>query len=312
MSKKPDTYTSYGYVTALADSVPEIKALLDKAKKAKWDVQRFTDALQTTHWWKKYSDSAKQMVALRASDPAEYKQRMAQAEAHVKQMSAQMGVSLTGKQIKAQATADLFQALDDTTLAMNIGSLYTTMPQSGGGTAVQYEQQLKQMAASYGLPVTQQWLDSHIKQSLMTGTGLEGAQTDLVNQAKSAYPTLAKLIDSGQTVQQIAQPYVAQMAQTLELDPSTINLSDPKIQQALTGQVQAPNISGLPHGVEAFRAQNPTGPKGAAGSTDPQPMTLYDFQKQLKNDPRWGRTDNAKQTAYGLVHAIGQMWGFAS
>jgi hypothetical protein len=41
-------------------------------------------------------------------------------------------------------------------------------------------------------------------------------------------------------------------------------------------------------------------------------MTLFDFQKQLKNDPRWGNTDNAKQTAYGLMHSLGQAFGFAS
>jgi hypothetical protein len=41
-------------------------------------------------------------------------------------------------------------------------------------------------------------------------------------------------------------------------------------------------------------------------------MTLYDFQNSLRNDPRWDKTDNARQTAYQLMHGLGQQFGMAS
>jgi hypothetical protein len=308
LANNPAPYISYGNVQALAATVPDIKDKLAQAIKEGWSPQKFQDELQTTGWWKTHSDSAKKFIAMQASDPGEYKQELAQAQAHVKQIASQLGVALSDKWVANLATSDLFSGLDDATLSQSIGALYNNLPQVTGGQSVAMQQQLKSLAASYGLPVTQSWIDSHIKQSLSTGTGLEGATQDLINQAKSAFPSLSSQIDAGQTVQQIAQPFIAQMAQTLEIDPSQINLTDPTIQRALTGQVQAPAITGQP------QTGQPTSPgvKGTAASSAPQPMTLFDFQKQLKNDPRWGNTDNAKQTAYGLMHSLGQAFGFAS
>lgn len=305
LANDPEPYISYGYVQDLANAVPDIKKLLKQATKENWSPEKFTDELRDTDWWKQNSDSAKKMLELEKADPAEYKQQLAQAQTHVKQIAAQLGVSLTGAQIKSQATADLYQGLDDTTLQQNIGALFSEVPTSGGGQSVQMAMQLKQAASAYGLPVTQQWIDGHIRQMLSTGTGLEGATQDLINQAKSAYPSLMAQLDAGQTVQDIAQPFMAQMAQTLEIDPSQINLQDATIQRALKGQTTLQTPSAAGGGNSAGGLKQPT-------LTPSGPMTLFDFQNQLRNDPRWQRTENAKQTAYSMLHSLGRTFGFAS
>lgn len=294
MSVDQATYT---FVDDLAKSVPELQHLLTTASAAKWDAQRFADAVQATGWWRKNSDTAKQMIQLQAVDPAQYTQTVTNAQAHVRQVAASLGVNLTDAQVKSQATADLYQGLDDATLQQQLGILYKGPAAGGaGGHSVTLDQQIGQMAASYGVPVTQSWIDGEVRGALSTGNGIEGAQKQIMQMAKSTYPGLAQQIDAGMTTAQVAQPYIAQMAQTLEIPDTQIQLTDRTIQQALQG-TQLPPAGGA---------------GGAGGGAAPQPVLLSDFQKQLKNDPRWGKTDNARDTAYGLLHSLGQSWGFSS
>jgi hypothetical protein len=291
-------YTSYGYVADLANSVPDIKRILNLAIKQNWDVQHFQDALRGTSWWKHNSDQAKKMIALQKADPAEYAQQRDAAQRHVNQLAKLMGVKLGNAQAKSLATADLFQNLDDDSLRAQIGAMFTAVPTGGaGGTAVQLDQQIRATAAQYGIPVTQAWVNGQIRVALSSGTGIEGATESLQKQAASLYPALSKEIMAGKTVQDIAQPYVAQMAQTLEIDPGNISLNDPTISKALHGTV--PALS--PAGAKA----TPTGAPAA-------PATLYDFQNALRSDPRWDKTDNAKASAYSMLHQLGQTFGFAS
>lgn len=71
------------------------------------------------------------------------------------------------------------------------------------------------------------------------------------------------------------------MADTLEMDPGTINLKDPYIQQALMGDSET----------------------GA-------PMGLWDFQKMLRKDERWQYTKQANAQADGLARSVLEMFGF--
>jgi hypothetical protein len=326
LANDPSQYISYGNVQDLANAVPDIKKLLKQATAAGWGPDLFADKLRNTGWWKTNSDSAKKMLTLEASDPAEYKQQMKNAQAHVKQIAGQMGVNLTSDQIRSQATADLYQSMDDATLQSNIGALYASGGAPGGQATV-LGGQIKQLASEYGIPVTQSWIDSHIKDSLMKGTGSEAAQQDLVNMAKSAYPSLSAQLDGGQTVQQIAQPYIAMMSQTLEIPDGNLTLTDPTIQKALTGQVSLappPKGSGTKPAVQQIPGADGGSmtPVGGGRTAVPMPahvaapptqsMTLYDFQNSLRNDPRWDKTDNARQTAYQLMHGLGQQFGMAS
>jgi hypothetical protein len=299
-ARNPAVYTSYGYVADLANSVPDIKRILNEAIKQNWDVQHFQDALRGTSWWKHNSDQAKKMIALSKADPAEYAQQANASRRHVDQISRAMGVKLTDKQARALATTNLFQNFDDASLQAQIGAMFTTVPGGVGGTSVQLDQEIRATAASYGVPVTQAWVNGQIKIALNAGTGIEGATESLQKMAASLYPTLAKEISAGKTVADIAQPYVAQMANTLEIDPGSITLQDPTITKALHGQL--PQV-----GAPAAPAK-----PGTAAAPPAGPSTLYDFQNALRNDPRWDKTDNAKASAYSMLHQLGQTFGFAS
>lgn len=303
------TYQSYGYVATLANNVPDIKKVLNEAIAGNWSVERFNDQLDTTNWWKQHSDTAKKYIALQAADPGEYNQQMNNAKAHVQQIADSLGVRLSASWVQTFATQDLYQGLDDQTLTNQIGAKFNGVNlgsaaggAAAGGLSVQYNDQIRQAAAAYGVPVTDAWVNGFIKNSLQNGQqGIDAATNALKNLAKSLYPTLTAQIDAGQTTQDIAQPYTAQMAQLLEVDPSTITLQDPMIQKALTGQL--PSSAAKP-------VTKTTGTAATAAPIAPAvPTTLYDFQTAVKNDPRWDKTNNAKADAFQMSHNLLQQFG---
>lgn len=284
---------TYSFADALATSVPEIAALIKKASAGGWDSTRFADAMQATNWWRTNSETARSVIATKANDPTTYNNNHAQALAHVESMAAQLGVHMSAAQIQSQVTASMMQGLSDEALQTNIAGMYQSGGgSSGGGKATDLNQQLTQLAAQYGVPVTQAWLDGQTKQALLTGDTSMGAATkSLIATATSTYPALKDQLSAGQTVQQIADPYMAAMSQTLEIPQTSIKLTDPTIQKALTNTAAVPGAS----------------PAAAPGQSV---MPLWQYTQQLKQDPRWGQTDNAKQTAYSTMAALGKSFGF--
>jgi hypothetical protein len=88
---------------------------------------------------------------------------------------------------------------------------------------------------------------------------------------------LAQLVDSGVDLDAIYAPYKRTMAAILEIPEMSINLDDPTLRSAI-------------------------GPD--------KPMTIFDFQKQLRKDARWQYTDQAREEVSSIALKILQDFGF--
>ena len=75
----------------------------------------------------------------------------------------------------------------------------------------------------------------------------------------------------------IYSPYKDVLAQTLEINPNGITLNDPSLRMAI-------------------------GPD--------KEMSLYDYKKMLRKDPRWQYTDNARQTVSSGLTQVLRDFGF--
>lgn len=102
--------------------------------------------------------------------------------------------------------------------------------------------------------------------------------------AKSYYPSWAKQIDAGQTMESIAYPYLNSMATILELNPADVNVNDPAIKRALT-----------------YRDKD-----GNATS-----QSIWDFEQSLRQDPRWGYTKNARTELDSVARSVLRDFGLA-
>lgn len=111
-----------------------------------------------------------------------------------------------------------------------------------------------------------------------SGANIEEFKQRIRNVAKLGMPqNVATLIDQGVDLDTIYSPYKKAMASILELNPSTISLDDPVLRSAI-------------------------GPD--------KEMTIYDFQRSLRKDPRWQYTNNAREEVSSAALKILQDFGF--
>lgn len=153
-----------------------------------------------------------------------------------------------------------------------------------GGDAASNVDHLKSVARSYGVRISDKTLSSWAVR-IAAGESIEGFDEYIKNMAKSAFPALQAQIDQGQTVEEIADPYRQQMASILELNPESIDLFDPTIQKALQYRDSAGN---------------------------PGLKPLWQSEQDLRKDPRWLMTDNARESLMGTTHSVLSTLGLVS
>jgi hypothetical protein len=218
-----------------------------------------------------------------------------------------LGLSFTGKvgmgQIESMALSAMMQGWSSEELTNNLAKMWTGNWESTRGKytgqAATYKDQIDQIANDYGVPFTnggqQAWV-----QGMLTGniTG-EQYKQHAIAQAQSIYKGVAGEINANTTLKQIADPYVATMANLLELDPGSINYQNPTVKRALQGQAQLGDIVAKGPGSK-------TGNQAANYSATP----LWQFEQQVRADPRWAQTQNARDTMSTALVKIGQDFGF--
>jgi hypothetical protein len=131
----------------------------------------------------------------------------------------------------------------------------------------------------------QGWYNTAATNVLTGKDDIETYKQYVRDQAKSKFPTLVAQLDQGFTVRQLASPYIQTMSNILEIDPNTIGLNDVYVNQALTGL----DAEGKP-------------------STKP----LWQFEQDLRKDPRWNFTKNAQDSLMNTTRKVLQDFGLVS
>ena len=115
-------------------------------------------------------------------------------------------------------------------------------------------------------------------QRLAKGESIETFKNTIRGAAKLGLPDkVANLLDQGLDLKDIYAPYRNVMASVLEVAPDSINLDDKTLRMAI-------------------------GPE--------KEMSIYDFQRSLRKDPRWQYTDNARQESSDSVLKVLRDFGF--
>lgn len=270
---------AYGFVGLFAASNPEVRAILERAAAEEWDSAKFERALWDTNWWKSNDEQRRSLEILRTTDPATYGSTLANKANVISNLAQQMGKE--GVDANALAFAALTNNWNDDQLKNVIADsgVFRTVDGALTGTAGQYESHIRQTWAQFGLKVSDDWIKRYAQEISAGRQTLDGLDNEARNWAKRAFPSFTEQIDAGHTMQELASPYIQAMAQTLELSDGNLGLDDPYIKKALQG-------------------------------TDGQPLSLWQFERMLKDDPRWANTKQARNDAYSLVQQIGKDWGF--
>jgi hypothetical protein len=138
-------------------------------------------------------------------------------------------------------------------------------------------QTLRSTANANGVSLSQQQLDQYAL-DIQNGKDIKVIQSQIRNIAGAGMPdNVKKLLAEGTDLETVYAPYRTQMAAILEVNPETINFTDPALRNAI-------------------------GPNGE--------MSIYDFQRALRKDARWQYTNNAREDVFQSVGKVLQDFGF--
>jgi hypothetical protein len=279
---------------AVLRSAPELSKLFDRAISGGYNQARFVAELRNTGWYKTRSESVRQGTVLQKADPAEYKRRIAQAAA----MVSDQYYAMTGRRMGGPTAAHLGQTAflygfnDNEVRDMVAKTVSSAALMKGGigGTLGEAERQLRQASDDYGMDMSDTWYKNTINNIAFQNTDVTAEIGKLRQLAKSKYAAFAQQIDHGVTVKDIAEPFKQLMAKTLEISDKSIGTNDRAIQTALM--------------------YKPVDEAGKPTSKVPTGMPLWQFEQQLKNDPRWGKTKGAQDSVMSAGRQVLQDLGF--
>ena len=188
-------------------------------------------------------------------------------------------VDALGNQIAVNLTGELLTDVDKQFIFGKIaskaikGSNLEILSRSGG-KAAQDIADIMNYANNYGVMLSQQDAMEYIASNYKKGTDKASTEAKLREISKSIYTDFSDKISDQVSVRSLATNYIYNKANVLELDSNSINVFDKDINDALLNKT-----------------------------------SMTDFNKQLKSNPAWGRTKNAKEEASSYAYSILQSFG---
>lgn len=250
-----------------------------------WEPGRFVAELRNTHWFKHHSEAARNAQVLQATDPKTWAAKTNQAAATIKDMAVKMGAQLSDETLRRITNNVLTFGWNDAQIQDTLaGSIKMGSQETYGGQAAVNAETLRALAHNNGVKIG----DTQLRQWLVrigAGEDISGFEQYVRNMAAGAFPGFEEQVKNGMNVRDLADPYIQQMAQTLELSPDSIDLFDPTIRKTLQATDETGKIAAKP---------------------------LWQFERDLKKDPRWLQTNNARDTLDHTTRNILSQWGVLS
>ncbi len=151
------------------------------------------------------------------------------------------------------------------------------------GPSGKYFTEVKSLAARNGIMLSDSAATEYANKIVAGVLDADTAYNTIRESAASAFPQLADKIKAGIDLKTLADPYIQSMSNILEIPSTAVDLFDPKIRSALSFTL----------------------PDGKVGT-----KSIYDFEKELRQDPRWQYTNNAKKTVADSTLRVLQDFGF--
>jgi len=271
----------YGFVQGLINSDAGLKKLFQQAVAGQWSTDKFQASLRDTRWFKTHSQQERDYLVKQFGDPATAKQNYSAAYVHVRQLANQLGIVETTanlNRMKTWAYDNVAKGWNDDQLRNEIGKYVYFVNDTWQGQGGQEQEALHSYAYDMGVTMSGTWYANNSRNIIRGVATEEDYKSEIRKQAKALFPQYAKQIDAGQKVTDLAGSYFQSMSQILELPAGSINLFNPLIKKAL-------------------QYKNPTTGQGEA-------KPLWQFENDLRSDPRWNKTQNAQNSLMQVAHQV--------
>ncbi|MFB9393405.1 hypothetical protein ACFPM3_20220 [Streptomyces coeruleoprunus] len=285
----------YGLSAGLINSSSELKSLFKQAVAGSWSAAKFQAQLKNTKWWATQSDTLRKYITLKYTDPATWTQNRKEAAAKLNALAVQVGL---GNQLRTNGTptkmldSAIYYSLalgwSDQRIKDWLGTRVQVHDGYMWGEAGQAWDKLHELAYLNGVKVSNQWYENNVRAVVSGKTTLQTLEDYIRKTAAGQYSAYADQIKAGMNVMDLASPYIKATAQILELAESDVDLFNPHVAKAMTAK------PGLDQ------------PKGSGAQ-----MPLWQFETELRNDPLWRKTNNARESMMSVARQVAKDFGMA-
>jgi hypothetical protein len=274
---------SYGFALSFLKSNKELRHKFDLAVKHSWTPEKFIAEIKGTHWFKKNGEAARNYQLLKKSDPGTWRQKRNNTYAQIKDAAAQLGAVMSSKTLSRVTENALQFGWNDAQIRDTLAQYVHATNGVYKGAAGNDIQTMKTAAYKNGIKLSKATEESWA-QSIAKGNNTADYYVNHIRtMAKTLAPAFAAQLDAGIDLQDIASPYIESKAKILEIDPAQVDLFDKDIRSALSGQTQ---------------------------DGKPSSKTLWQFEQDMRKDPRWLKTQNAQDSVSSVAKKILSDFGF--
>ena len=257
---------------------------------AKRDAERrqYTETLDKYNQQLELADTQEKKDAIlskigQLNTTSSYARGLASAKAYIESVASGLTGTMSPERLDAfvKRMYDSANDKDPNIINRELSSLITYKPGTQLGGAIGADlTTLRATARANGFDLDTQF-GSNINdwlQRLARGESIETFKNTIRGAAKLGLPDkVASLLDQGLDIKDVYAPYRNVMASVLEVAPDSISLDDKTLRMAI-------------------------GPE--------KEMSIYDFQRTLRKDPRWQYTNNAREEASTAVLGVLRDFGF--
>jgi len=274
---------------------------LDKAIQGGWidNATKFNLEFRKTDWYQKNGPQAIAAATDKYTNPTVWQNELTRRSSEIQNQSTALGYKLDANTITGLAETSLYQAYDATAWSNEgyqtqlrskiVNAAKTAQIPISEGAALTNEQALRTYAQDMGVPMTKDFFTNAANSinDPSQAVDINAFKNQIRDAASSQYNGFGDLIGKGMTIRQIASPYIQSMANILEVPVDQIDFTkDQTIQKALGTSVAPGGVS--------------------------QPMSLWQFNQSLRQDPRWAYTDNARDSVNGMARQVLKDFGMVS
>ncbi|MDP9611546.1 hypothetical protein [Streptomyces demainii] len=222
------------------------------------------------------------------TDPATFNQNWKNAQYKINQLAVQVGVgNLINR--RGQSSALLKEAIynslalgwSDARIKDWLGSRAKVNDGIMWGEAGEAWDKLHEIAYLNGMKYSTDWYKRNAV-GIASGKGtIETVEDHIRSQAAARFKNFANQIKAGQNAMDLAAPYIKSLSTLLEIPETDVDLFEKHIYNAMAGD--------------------------HAGQNFP----LWQFENYVRNDPRWKKTNNARESMMTVARQVAKDFGMA-
>ena len=272
----------YGLSSNLINSSKELKKLFQQAISGGWSPQRFQAALKNSDWWRTQSDSLRKYITLRHTDPATLNRQREEAGAKLNRIAVEVGLGtqMSGGKPSKLLTQAVYNSLalgwSDQRLKDWMGTQVGLHGEMMWGEAGEAFDKLHSVAYSNGLKYSSSWYRDRAREVVSGRITQSTVEDQIRRQAAARYTAYRDQILAGQDVMVLASPYLKTVSTLLELPETDVDLFNKHVSKAMTAQGTTP---------------------------------LWQFETDVRSDPLWRKTNNARESMFSVAHQVLNSFG---